>query len=275
LLPCYLKIELLKVELMEFLFLGTGGSAGVPMIGCECQVCRSENPFNNRLRPSGLLNAGEKTLLIDSGPDFREQALKFRIGRLDGVLLTHSHFDHVAGLDELRAYYLLYRKTLPVLASEATLKDLKRRYDYLFREKSWGMSLAAQLEFQMLENSRGETVFCGIPLRYMTYEQGGMQVNGFRFGPFAYISDIRVYPETIFEDLEGVEILVLSALRHEPSLMHFNIEEAVAFSRKAGTRETYFTHVGHELEHLKTNEALPPGFALAHDGLRLVFNYDY
>ncbi|MCC5832150.1 MAG: MBL fold metallo-hydrolase [Chlamydiales bacterium] len=260
---------------MEFIFLGTGGSAGVPMIGCECPVCRSEDPLNKRLRPSGLLRAGDKILLIDSGPDFREQALKFDINRLDGVLLTHSHFDHVAGLDELRAYYLMSREPLSVLASESTLQDLKRRYDYLFREKSWGMSLAAQLDFHVLDNERGEALFCGIPLRYMTYEQGGMQVNGYRFGSFAYVSDIRNYPETLFEELTGVEILVLSALRHEPSLMHFNIEEAVAFSRKVGAKQTYFTHIGHELEHLKTNEQLPSGCALAHDGLRLAFNYEY
>ncbi len=260
---------------MEFLFLGTGGSAGVPMIGCECPVCLSKDPHDKRLRPSGLLTANGKTLLIDSGPDYREQALKFHIDRLDGVLLTHSHFDHVAGLDELRTYYLLYREILPVLVSETTIQDLKRRYDYLFREKSWGMSLAAQLDFHVLESTRGETVFCGTPLRYMTYEQGGMQVNGFRFGPFAYVSDIRNYPETIFKDLAGVETLVLSALRHKPSMMHFSIEEAIAFSRKAGAKQTYFTHIGHELENQKTNEALPPGFALAHDGLRLEFTYAY
>jgi phosphoribosyl 1,2-cyclic phosphate phosphodiesterase len=260
---------------MEFLFLGTGGSAGVPMIGCKCQVCISTDPRNRRLRPSGIIKENGKTLLIDSGPDFREQALKYDIDHLEGVLLTHSHFDHVAGLDELRAYYLRYRKNLPILVSKTTMEDLKRRYDYLFREKSWGMSLAAQLEFQVLENTRGETVFCGIPLQYVTYEQGGMQVNGFRFGPFAYISDIRNYPETLFKDLAGVEVLVVGALSHAPSMMHFSINEAIEFSRIVGAKETYFTHISHELEHLTTNEDLPQGFALAQDGQRLVFNYEY
>ncbi len=259
---------------MEFLFLGTGGSSGVPMIGCGCPVCTSQDPCNSRLRPSGLIRVKGKTLLIDSGPDFREQALKYHIDHLDGVLLTHTHFDHVAGLDELRAYYLLHRERLSVLASEVSLHDLKRRYDYLFKEKSSGMSLAAQLDFDVLEKSRGETTFCGIPLCYMTYEQGGMEVNGFRFGSFAYVSDIRDYPESLFEDLEGVKVLVLGALRHEPSVMHFNIEEAIAFSKKIGAKETYFTHIGHELEHEKTNAALPSGFLLAHDGLLLELNDD-
>lgn len=258
----------------EFLFLGTGGSGGVPMIGCRCPVCISEDPHNKRYRPSGLLTINGKQLLIDAGPDFRMQALHFCINHLDGVLLTHTHFDHVAGLDELRAYYLLQRKNLPILVSQATLHDLKRRYDYLFKDKSWGVSLAAQLDFHVLESSRGTTEFVGIPLDYVSFEQGGMEVNGYRFGSFAYISDIRNYPETIFEDLSGVEILVLSALRHEPSMMHFHIEEAIAFSRKIGAKNTYFTHIGHELEHTSTNRSLPKGFSLAYDGLKLEF-YDH
>ncbi len=257
----------------EFLFLGTGGSSGVPIIGCECPVCTSNDPRNNRLRPSALLKIGDQHLLIDSGPDFRAQALKYQINHLDGVLLTHSHFDHVAGLDELRIYYLIERRALPVLASKETFKDLKRRYDYLFREKSWGMSLAAQLEFHVLEKSRGETDFLGIPLTYVSYEQGGMAVNGYRFGPFAYISDIRTYPDTLFADLKGVDILVVSALRYEPSMMHLNINEAVEFVQKIGAKQAYFTHVGHELDHQQTNATLPEGISLAYDGLKLEFSY--
>ena len=257
----------------EFIFLGTGGSSGTPMIGCHCPICSSKDPHDKRLRPSGLLRVGGKNVLIDTGPDLRCQALTHHIEHLDGVLLTHSHFDHVAGLDELRIYYLMSRENLPILVSKATLADLKRRYDYLFREKSWGMSLAAQLDFHVLEEARGETEFVGIPLTYMSYEQGGMEVNGYRFGPFAYISDIRSYPETIFEDLAGVEILVLSALRHKPSVMHLNIEEAIVFSQKVGAKTTYFTHVNHELGHQETNQSLPEGFSLAYDGLSVEFSY--
>ncbi len=244
------------------------------MIGCNCPVCSSQNPRNKRLRPSALLSIGEKQLLIDSGPDFRQQALAYRINRLDGVLITHTHFDHVAGLDELRVYYLLYRKNLPVLVSKASLQDLKKRYDYLFREKSWGMSLAAQLDFQTLEKERGETTFVGVPLKYVSYEQGGMTVNGFRFGSFAYISDIKNYPDTLFEDLKGVEILVLSALRQETSYMHLSIEEAVAFSQKIGAKQTYLIHLGHELDYETASAALPSGVELAYDGLKVGFNYD-
>lgn len=256
----------------EFLFLGTGASAGVPMIGCTCPVCRSTNPRNKRLRQSALLQINDKVLLIDSGPDFRAQALQYTISRLDGVLLTHTHFDHVAGLDELRAYYLLYRQPLPILVSTATLTDLKRRYDYLFREKSWEMSLAAQLDFCALEEERGETSFLGIPIRYMSFEQGGMQVFGFRFGNFAYLSDIRNYPETIFEDLQGVETLVISALREKPSLMHLSFAEAIQFAERVGAQKVFFTHIGHDAEHEEIQSQMPSGMQLAYDGLTLKMN---
>lgn len=256
----------------KFLFLGTGGSAGIPMIGCDCSVCLSNNPKNKRLRPSGLIDIGGKRLLIDSGPDFRFQALHYNITRLDGVFLTHTHFDHVAGLDELRTYYLLHRLIIPVLVSSEALESLKKRYDYLFREKDWGMSLTAQLDFQVLEDMRGSTSFCGIPLRYVSYEQGGTKVNGYRFGDFAYISDIKKYPETIFDDLNGVKTLVVSALREPVSQMHLSLEEAVEFGRKVGAEQTYFTHVAHEVDHESVNQKLPDGFAVAYDGQEVEFN---
>ncbi|MEZ5314834.1 MAG: MBL fold metallo-hydrolase [Chlamydiales bacterium] len=260
---------------VEFLFLGTGNAAGVPMIGCKCSVCLSNHPFNQRLRPSGLLTLGNKRLLIDSGPDFRTQALKFEIDRLDGLVLTHAHFDHIAGLDELRAYYLLDHRRLPVLLSMATLKALKKRYPYLFKRKKLKASLAAQLDFQVLENTRGQTVFCDVPLNYITYEQGGMEVNGYRFGSFAYLSDIREYPKTIFQDLQGVEKLVLSVASVKPSLMHFGLEEAWSFSQKTDAHEVYFTHLGHKLEYLGINQTLPTGSLLAYDGLKLKFTYEF
>lgn len=258
----------------EFLFLGSGASAGVPMIGCHCPVCSSTHPRNKRLRPSGLVTVNGKKLLIDTGPDFRAQALAHQIDHLDGVLLTHAHFDHVAGLDELRAYYLLYRQPLLVLASSSTLKELKRRFDYIFREKSWGISLAVQLHFVELEDERGVVDFAGVSIRYFSYIQGDMVVNGFRFGEFAYVSDIRQFPETIFEDLQGVRILIVSALRSEPSFLHFSVEEAIAFSRKVGAEKTYFTHISHELEYEATQAILPEGFFLGYDGLKVEFIYE-
>ncbi|NGX60841.1 MAG: Phosphoribosyl 1,2-cyclic phosphodiesterase [Chlamydiae bacterium] len=255
-------------SIAEILLLGTGASTGIPVIGCGCPVCTSSDPKNTRLRPSALIKIGGKSLLIDSGPDFRFQALTHKINTLDGLLLTHSHFDHVAGLDELRIYYLLQKRNLPVLVSQTTLEDLKKRYDYLFQQKSWGSSLSAQLDFHVFEEKRGECEFLGIPIQYVTYSQGGMEVNGYRFGRLAYISDICLYPETIFEDLRGVEILVLDALREKPSEMHLSIDEAIDFSRKVGAKKTYFTHIGHELDHAYEKK-LPEEIFLAYDGLSL------
>lgn len=257
----------------RLLFLGTGSSGGVPMVGCTCSTCRSPDEKNKRLRPAALIHLANQTLLIDAGPDFRAQALRYGIHRLDGLLLTHTHFDHVAGLDELRAYYLLHRLIVPVLASKETLKALKKRYDYLFCEKYAGVSLTAQLDFHVLEHDHGMTQFCSLPIEYVTYEQGGCPVNGFRFGSLAYLTDVKQFSENIFHHLQGVETLVVNALREEPSYMHLSLHEAVAFAQKIGAKQTYFTHISHELEHQAINARLPQGFALAYDGLEIPFSF--
>lgn len=261
------------MEQGEFLFLGTGGSSGIPMIGCPCPVCNSSDPRNKRLRPSALITLEGKKLLIDSGPDFRFQALRYHIDTLDGLILTHSHFDHVAGLDELRVYYLRTHKPLSVLLFQSTFQDVRRRCEYLFREKSHNVSLTAQLDFQVLDQKRGTAKFIDLNIGYMLYEQAGMPVMGYRFGSLAYVSDIRKYPETIFSDLSGVKILVLSALRYETSRMHFNLDEAVAFAQKVGAEKTYLTHIGHELEHEEGSRLLPKEVELAYDGLTFGFDY--
>jgi phosphoribosyl 1,2-cyclic phosphate phosphodiesterase len=253
----------------ELLFLGTGGSHGIPMIGCQCAVCQSQNPKNQRMRPSALLTVQGQKILIDAGPDLRFQALRFGIDGIDGVIITHTHFDHIGGLDELRSFYLLQKRKVPVLLSQNSYNDLYRRLPYLFQEKTAGVSLSAQLEFHLLKEKRGEVNFAGIEGRYMTYEQGGMEVNGWRFGSLAYISDIRNYPETLFADLQGVKILIVSALRPKPSLMHFSFDEGLAFAKKVGAESTYFMHISHEVEHEKMNNTLPSGVHLAYDGLKL------
>lgn len=253
----------------KLLFLGTGGSAGIPMMGCDCAVCASTDPCNKRLRPSVLLTIGGKKLLIDTGPDLRAQALSFHVTHLDGVLLTHTHFDHIAGLDELRSFYVIKRQVLTILAASYTIEELKRRFFYLFQGKNAEVSLTAQLHFEALQGERGETTFLDIPLRYMTYEQGGMKVTGFRFGTFAYICDISKYDDSLFEDLQGVNTLVLSAIRMGASRVHFTVDEAVAFAKRVGATHTYLTHISHELDHEKTNAYLPHGIALAYDGLEI------
>ncbi len=257
----------------RFLFLGTGASAGVPVVACSCPVCLSTNPKNKRMRPSALLSIDEKKILIDVGPDFRMQAINNKIDKIDGVLVTHTHYDHVAGIDELRAFYLLHNRSVPLLASKESIEELRLRYHYLFAPKK-SKGLAAQIEFQELEGERGELLFQGIALRYTSYFQAAMKVNGFRFGSLAYISDIYDYPPTIFEDLRGVEILIVSALRNTLSPVHFTFDEAVAFAERVGARQTYFTHISHESDHDEIEARLPPEVRLAYDGLELELRID-
>lgn len=258
----------MKVD-AEFQFLGTGNSLGVPMIGCQCPVCSSDNPKNQRLRPSAVLKVGERVFLVDAGQDYRTQALRHKINHIDGVLFTHAHHDHVAGLDDLRIYILMDQEPLPCLLSEATEADLRMRYSYMFRETKIHGQLTTKLALQVLPEERGSTTFEGLEVGYMSYEQARMPVNGFRFGNLAYVSDICKYPETIFEDLRGVEVLVLSALRHEKTPIHFTVDEAVAFAEKVGAKQTWLTHISHDLEHEETNAYLPANVRMAYDGLQL------
>lgn len=255
----------------KFLFLGTGGSMGVPIVGCDCAVCCSDSLYNKRLRPSALLKIDNKQILVDCGPDFRAQMLREHIKHLDGLIFTHAHYDHTGAFDEIRIFNARSKQALPCLLSEATAQDLKMRFPYIFDASAPMSKLTTRVSLQYLESNRGFVHFLDIPIRYMTYEQGGMLVNGFRFGNMAYISDIRHYPETIFEDLEGIETLVISSLRHQPSALHFNVEEAVAFAAKVGVNQAWFTHIAHELEHDLTNSKLPPNYQLAYDGLEIDF----
>lgn len=255
-----------------FQFLGTGASAGVPVVGCKCEICQSTSPHNQRLRPSGLIKIGNQSLLIDIGPDFRQQALRYQIDRIDGLLLTHTHYDHIAGIDELRIFFVREKRAVPCLLSKESYDDLRKRYDYLFKQSGEKGSLTAQLELQVLEKDHGETEFLGQKIGYVSFFQGGMKVTGFRFGRFAYISDIRDYDDSIFDYLRGVEVLVLSALRKEPSPLHLSLEEAVAFSRKVGAKLTRLTHIAHAIDHETANRALPPDVQLGYDGQKLEFS---
>jgi len=212
---------------------------------------------------------GGKTLLIDAGPDFRQQALLHKIDHLDGLLLTHTHFDHIAGIDELRVYYLIQKKPLLCLLSKESFEELKVRYHYLFRPLSSNQSLTAQIEVQVLPHKTGEADFAGFKIGYFSYFQSGMEVTGYRLGSFAYVSDIRDFDEAIFGWLSGVKTLVVSAIRAEPSKMMFSIDEAIDFARAAGVKETFLMHMNHEVDYHAVNPQLPSGVHLAYDGLEV------
>jgi phosphoribosyl 1,2-cyclic phosphate phosphodiesterase len=246
------------------LFIGSGSSLGVPVIGCHCAICTSQDPKNNRTRSSLILDWEGKRFLIDSGPDLRLQALKNGISHLDGVILTHAHHDHTAGLDDLRLMPIKNKQDLPCLMSKETAEEIRFRFHYLLKSKE-----AHKIQLELLPHDKGMATFAGISFRYFTYMQQEMKVQGFRFGSFAYVTDIKTYTDQIFEELKGVETLVLSALRFTPSPMHFSVDDAIDFIGKVSPTRAYLTHIAHELDHEKTNAYLPPNIQLAFDGLKI------
>lgn len=253
----------------KLIFLGTGGSVGVPVIGCSCRVCQSSDPLNKRLRPSALLKIENRQFLIDAGPDFRTQALRAGIKTLDALLLTHAHHDHTAGIDDLRPIYFHRNKPLTILLSEQTAQEVRMRYHYLF--ESGKKDSFSHFHLQILSSSRGSTILEGIPIQYVTYSQGGMLVNGYRIGDFAYLSDIREYSPSIFDDLKGVKCLVISALRYTNSPLHFSVDEAVDFAKQLNAEQVWLTHMSHDLDHHQTNAYLPSHIRLAYDQQEIEF----
>lgn len=254
----------------KLIFLGTGASVGVPIIGCSCSVCISKNPYNHRLRPSALLRIAQKQFLIDPGPDFRFQALRAGIVTLDGLLLTHAHHDHTAGLDDLRPLFYRSKSQLPVLLSSETAQDVRTRFNYLFESEN--KTFVPLFKLQLLSGQTGSVDFEELPVQYVTFSQGGMRVNGFRIGDLAYLSDIKNFQHSIFDELKGVRYLIISALRYTPSPLHLSVDEAVDFANQLKVERGWITHVSHELEYHQTNSYLPSHIHLAYDGLEIDFD---
>ena len=223
------------------------------------------------MRPSALLQTGGRNFLIDCGPDFHQQALAYHIDHLEGLLLTHAHHDHTASLDELRIYHMRTGHTLPCLLSKETAEEITARFAYLFDSYNPYKKITAKLDLYILPAEQGTLDFVGLNVQYCSYFQAGMKVNGFRFHNLAYITDVRDFEPSLFESLQGVEILVLSALRFSASHLHLSVDEAIEFSRKVGAKQTWLTHIAHELEHETGNAYLPDNIRLAYDGLTLQF----
>jgi phosphoribosyl 1,2-cyclic phosphate phosphodiesterase len=214
---------------------------------------------------------GTKSLLIDVGPDFRQQALRAKISHLDGLLLTHTHYDHIAGIDDFRALNFFQNTPIPCLLSKESFAELETRYHYLFKAHVEGQSHAAKIDCRILADVTGVVEFAGLQIGYTTYWQGDMKVNGFRIGDFAYISDIRTYGEEIFSFLDGVQYLVVSALRIEPSHVHFSLEEAASFAHKVKAKKTWLTHLSHHVDYETASQILPADVRPGFDGFEFTF----
>lgn len=255
---------------VRVLFLGTGTSHGVPMIGCDCGVCRSPDPRDKRTRPSIVVESrGGFRILVDTTPDLRTQALRHDLRRVDALLFTHAHADHVMGLDEVRRYNMLARAPMPVYADAPTLADLRRMFAYVFDSEAPKGGGVPDLRLFTI----GGGPFCLGPelVQPVPIQHGPWRILGFRFGRFAYLTDCNGIPESSLALLEDLDCLVLDALRKRPHPTHFTLDEATAMARRVGARRTFFTHIAHELGHEATCSLLPAGMALAHDGLSLEF----
>ncbi len=257
----------------RFIFLGTSGSMGVPVLGCSCSVCLSSSKYNKRRRSAAILSIADRNILIDAGPDIRQQLLDFNLKNLSGAIVTHSHFDHIAGLDDLKAYSFAQKCKIPVLLSEATFDELSLRHHYLMDENQ-GKKQGLFFDFQLIPSSFCAVDFVGVKLDMLSFVQNHMPVSGFKVGNLAFVSDIKEYSQQLVDTISGVEILIVSALRHASSPMHFSIDEAVAFSKKVGAKKTYLTHMAHEIDYDIHLSQLPLGVQFAFDGLEIPIQYD-
>jgi phosphoribosyl 1,2-cyclic phosphate phosphodiesterase len=251
---------------LKITFLGTGTSQGVPVITCNCEVCQSDDHRNNRLRVSILIETADKTIVIDSGPDFRYQMLRAKVKDLDAILFTHEHKDHVAGLDDIRPFNYLLHKDIDIYATDRVQDALKREFSYIFSEVKYpGLP---QIELHTIDQDPffiGQTEI--IPLPIMHYK---LPILGFRIGDFTYITDAKTISSETIEKVRGTKILVINALQRQPHISHFTLDEAIEFAQKIGAEQTYFTHISHNLGlHEEVEKELPAGMKLAYDGLTL------
>ena len=249
---------------MKIIFLGTGTSQGVPVIACECETCTSEDKFDKRLRTSILIEKDDSCVVVDAGPDFRQQMLRESVKKLDAILLTHEHKDHIAGMDDVRAYNYKSRDAIDIFAEERVQKAVRKEYSYVFAEYQYPGIPKMRLN-PIPDYSFGLRNLTIIPLRVYHYR---LPVYGFRIGNFAYITDANYIPEETKEKLFGVKYLVINALRKEKHISHFSLREAIDFIRQISPRKAFITHIGHQMgRHKDVSNELPPGIILAYDGL--------
>jgi phosphoribosyl 1,2-cyclic phosphate phosphodiesterase len=251
---------------LQITFLGTGTSSGIPMIGCECKVCRSRDPKDDRLRSSIMVSTSGTSLVVDTTPDFRYQMLRTNTRHVDAIVFTHPHKDHIAGLDDVRAFNFFSRKPMEIYANSLTEEALRRDFYYAFAEKRYPG--VPEINLNLITNEPfmvGDISVLPIEVWHMK-----MPVLGFRFGNFTYITDANRLDEEARERVRGSEVMVLNALRKEPHISHFSLSEAVELVQDLGVPRAYFTHISHQLGlHNDIDQELPEGISLAYDGLTI------
>lgn len=250
---------------MKLTFLGTGTSTGVPTLACPCPVCNSPDPHDKRTRPSVMLEFDGRVVVVDTTPDFRAQAMREEMKRLDAVLYTHAHVDHLMGLDDVRPFYFRQQVPIPIYADQRTLDSIRRIFTFIFDQK-YPYGGIVKLDANVIDGPFelwGERV---IPLPVL---HGNLPVLGFRIRDVAYITDFSDIPEETTPLLQDLDVLVLDALRHKPHPTHSTVENSLAWVERLKPRRAFFTHIAHELAHEATNATLPEHVRLAHDGLKV------
>ncbi|MCB9188156.1 MAG: MBL fold metallo-hydrolase [Flavobacteriales bacterium] len=253
-------------EQLEITFLGTGTSQGVPVITCDCEVCSSVDPKDNRLRSSIAIKKGNTQIVIDSGPDFRQQMLRAKIEQLDALVFTHAHKDHIAGMDDVRAYNFRAQKPMKIYCDDLVFENLKREYHYVFDDEFRYPGIPQIERFEIHRNrdfAVGNMLLT--PIEVMHYR---LPVLAYRVGNFTYITDANFISEEEKKKMEGTEILVVNALRKEKHISHFNLEEALSLIREIKPKKSYLTHISHLMgKHKEVSKELPDNVEIAYDGL--------
>lgn len=254
---------------LRFTFLGTGTSQGVPVIACSCEVCSSEDSLDKRLRSSVLIESETTSIIIDAGPDFRQQLLRANVQKLDAVLITHTHKDHIAGLDDVRAFNYKQKKPMDIYATEASWKELYREFSYIFQNLDYP-GLPKVNEHRITADSSFKIGDIEItPIQVWHHK---MPVLGFRINDLTYITDANRIDGEELAKAKGSEIFILNSLRREEHISHFTLKQAKSIAEEIGAEQTYFTHISHLLgSHADVSEELPSSMALAHDGLKFTF----
>ena len=254
---------------MKVTFLGSGTSTGVPVVGCNCDVCRSTNPKNTRLRQSVKVEHRGRTFIIDTTPDLRTQLLRYPTPKIDFVLFTHAHADHMMGLDDIRPYNFIHRRAIDGYANAATAKGIRRAFSYIWDPDSQIGGGKPQLDLHEVD---GPFDAAGIRIIPIPVRHGDWIVLGYRIGPFAYITDTNGIPDSSRELLEGIDTLAIDGLRTAPRHpTHFIIPEAIEAARQVGPRQTWLIHLSHDVDHDRVEASLPASVNLAYDGLTLEF----
>jgi phosphoribosyl 1,2-cyclic phosphate phosphodiesterase len=246
--------------------LGSGTSVGVPTVGCHCAVCSSDDPRDKRLRPSILVAVNGHNIVIDTTPDFRTQILRAHVDRLDAVIYTHAHADHIMGLDDVRPFNFRQGRRMPIYGAAATLDVIRRAFSYVF-ETATHSTYIPQIELHEINGSPFEVL--GVEFTPVPILHGNETIFGFRFGRIAYLTDHSAIPESSKERLHGLDVLFLDALRHKPHPTHSTVQQSLETAAALQARRTFFTHICHDLGHVKTELMLPPNVFLAYDGLEI------